>query len=173
MIEGNRVKLRAIEDLDVSFYHQWINDQETNFWRGLYHPVAFDVAQNDLKIFKFNDHTKLSLSIVAAADKPIGFVGLRGICCRSRRGEIWIYIGDKSFWSKGFGQEILSLLVRYAFEEMNLHRLWLECDPEHKSAVACYEKVGFKQEGVLKESYYRRGSYRDTIIMGLIRDRIG
>jgi RimJ/RimL family protein N-acetyltransferase len=99
----------------------------------------------------------------------IGFVGLRGICPRSRRAEIWIYIGDKAFWGKGLGQEATTALCRHAFEEMNLHRVWLELDPENVGAKKCYEKAGFVLEGTLRQAYYRRGKYRDTCMMGLLR----
>jgi RimJ/RimL family protein N-acetyltransferase len=169
MITSKRIKLRAIEESDATAYFNWINDPETNFWRGLYPPISTDNALAEIKVLKQNDSTKFTLSIVDSDEKLIGIVGLRRICTRSRRAEIWIYIGEKNFWSKGYGQEALSSLVDYGFDEMNLHRIWLECNPEFTQAVRCYEKVGFEKEGILKDGYYRRGQYRDTMMMGLIR----
>ncbi len=169
MITSSRIKLRAIENQDSSFYYNWINDNETNKWRGLYHPMASDDVESAISSLKKADPTKLSLMILNENNAPIGIIGLRGICARSRRAEIWVYIGEKGFWNNGYGQESLSTLVKYSFEEMNLHRIWLECDPEFSPAVKCYENVGFQKEGILKDGYYRRGKFRDTMMMGLIR----
>ena len=169
MIKGTRIIIRGIEESDASFYHDWINDQETNFWRGLNHPSSFESSLNELKKYRSTNLSSITFTITAEDEKPIGLIGVRGICNRSRRCEIWIYLGDKSYWNKGYGQETLSLMIKYLFDEMNFHRVWLECDPEFESAVRCYEKVGFLKEGILKDGYFRRGRYRDTMIMGLIR----
>lgn len=168
MISNSRVKLRAIEETDANHYYNWINDPITNHWRGLHHPLSSTEALADLKKLKITSSSEISLTILTNEEKPIGLVGLRSICSRSRRAEIWIYIGDKNYWNQKFGQEVISTLVRYAFEEMNLHRIWLECDSNFMSAIKCYEKVGFIREGQLKDGYFRHGKFHDTTIMGII-----
>lgn len=173
MIEGKRVKLRAIELGDAETYHAWINDAETNQWRGLYHPTSKAGADTWIQEQSMPSPDRLSLSIEASTESAsvthVGLIGIRGICSRSRRAELWIYIGDKTLWGSGYGVESVEALCRYAFEEMNLYRIWMECDPEFKAAVKCYETAGFVKEGVLRKAYYRRGEYRDTCIMGLLR----
>lgn len=168
MILFNRIRLRAIEVEDRVIYHKWINDSETNFWRGLYHPMSLAEVTERLEELKRPSSEQISLVIEAENSEPIGLVGLRNICLRSRRAEIWIYIGEKKYWNQKFGQEALSALIKYAFDEMNLHRVWLECDPDFKLSVKCYEHVGFCIEGRLKDGYFRHGKYRDTIVMGIV-----
>jgi len=169
MIAGNKVSLRAILKDDVKAYTSWINDQETNHWRGVNHPTAPDQAAAWLDLEGTVANDRLTLAIDLDTHTFIGLIGLRGICSRSRRAEIWIYLGAKEYWNKGLGQDAVRTICKYAFEEMNLHRIWLECDPENVGAVKCYEKNGFKHEGTLKDGYYRHGKYRDTVMMGLIR----
>jgi len=169
MIRGTKVLLRAIEEGDASMHHSWINDEETNQWRGLYHPSNLEESQDWISKQRQKDATRLSLAIEANG-AIIGFVGLQSICPRSRRAEIWVYIGSKAHWGSGFGEDTVRALCRYAFQEMNLHRVWLECNPEFTNVVRCYEKVGFKLEGTLRDGYYRNGKFRDTCIMGLLRD---
>jgi len=173
MIRHNNIALRAVEEGDASSYLKWINDPETNFYRGLYPPTSEAVANAWIKEQLNQTTEKLTFAIEEmrgdAVVGLIGFIGLRGICARSRRAEMWIYLGAKNRWGEGFGKDSLFTICQYAFSEMNLHRLWLECDPEHVASVQCYEKNGFVKEGTQREAYYRRGKFRDTIIMGLLR----
>ena len=81
-----------------------------------------------------------------------------------------IVIGDKESWDKGYGTEATTLLVRYAFETLNLNRVWLHVFEENARAVRAYEKAGFRREGLLRQDHYRDGRYHNTIVMGLLRD---
>lgn len=170
MIRGKHIQFRAIEEEDVQSYYSWINDEETNQWRGLYHPTNLEEARDWISKQRKAESDRLSLAIQTIQGDLIGFVGLQGISPRSRRAEIWIYIGSKTHWGQGFGEDTIRTLCRYAFHEMNLYRIWLECNPEFKSVVRCYEKVGFVQEGIHRRAYYRSGKFRDTCTMGLLRD---
>jgi ribosomal-protein-alanine N-acetyltransferase len=170
MIRGNVVSLRAIEQADASRYYGWINDEETNLWRGLYHPMSLEEATAWISNQRTKNPEFLSLSIEAASGEHIGFIGLRGICARSRRAEIWIYIGAKTFWNQGIGEDSIRTLCNYAFVEMNLVRIWLECDPEFAAGLSCYLKVGFQKEGTHRKGYFRNGKFRDTCTMALLRD---
>jgi RimJ/RimL family protein N-acetyltransferase len=170
MIRGKISKLRAIEAGDVKNYHHWINDQETNQWRGLYHPTSKEEANKWIQEQRTKSPDHLSLSLAQKDGTHIGFIGLRAICPRSRRAEIWIYIGSKKHWNQGIGFDATLALCEYAFDQMNLYRIWLECNPKYKPVVKCYKKIGFVREGILRKAYYRHGKFRDTSIMGLLRE---
>lgn len=170
MIQGQLISLRAVEANDVEAFHSWINDDETNQWRGLYHPTSFEEAKDWIETRRATSEERLTLSIIDKNGIHIGFVGLQAISSRSRRAEIWIYIGAKTYWGKGFGEDTIRTLANYALNEMNLYRIWLECNPEFTNIVHCYEKVGFKKEGLLRKAYYRNGAFRDTCIMGLLKE---
>ena len=172
MIRGNLVVFKPIEVTDLEIYHSWINDEETNQWRGLYHPTSREEALKWIEDKRHIQSDKLNLSIHTTGGKHIGFIGLQSICARSRRAELWIYIGDKEYWGKGFGEDSARTLCKYAFEQMNLYRIWLECNPDFTQVTRCYEKVGFKQEGTLRHAYYRDGAFRDTCVMGLLRPEL-
>lgn len=177
MIQLEKIRLRAIEPEDASKYFEWINQSDTNYWRGMFPPTSHASAQTWIadQTKAGGDQFSLAIDVKKDADTfaPVGFVGLRKICTRSRRAELWIYIGDKSFWSKGVGEQAIGGLCKFAFEELNLFRIWLECNPEYKAGIRCYQKVGFIEEGRLRQSYYRRGELLDTVIMGLLRSDWG
>lgn len=170
MILGEKVSLRAIESSDLHVYHAWINDADTNRLRGLHHPISLEDCQKFLDERRTASASQMTFVIESKDSTPIGLVGLRGICARSRRAEIWIYIGEKSEWRKGYGSDAMRALIKYAFRDMNLHRVWLEMDPGYPGTVEMYRKLGFIHEGTLRKDHYRHGEYRDAAIFGLLRD---
>lgn len=169
MIKGNKVNLRAIESEDVTSYHNWINDESSNQTRGLYHPTSLEDARSWME----SNRTPTAEAMTFVIDLPgfgaIGLITLRNICPRSGRGEISVYIGRTDQWRKGYGRDAISPLVEYAFTSMNLHRVWLECDAGYESIVRAAKSFGFIEEGRIRDSYYRHGSHRDTLILGLLR----
>ena len=170
MIRGNEIILRAIESNDADSYYRWINDEETNQWRGLYHPTNREEATSWIEAHRGSKSDALNLAIESKNGDLIGFIGLKHICPRSRRAEIWIYIGSKTHWNQGNGSDSIGAICTYAFDQMNLFRIWLECNPEFENVVRCYEKLGFVREGTLRKAYFRDGAFRDTCIMGLLKD---
>ena len=70
-----------------------------------------------------------------------------------------IAIGEAKQWGKGYGYEVMQLVLRFAFDELNLHRVQL----------ALYEKLGFQREGVHREHLQRNGKRYDMYLYGLLR----
>ena len=77
-------------------------------------------------------------------------------------------IGEKDFWGRGYGTEALKLVVNYAFNRLNLHKIYAGINSSNKASIRAYQKVGFKVEGRKREERYIDGRYHDTMIMGLI-----
>ncbi len=86
-----------------------------------------------------------------------------------RRAEIGVMIGEKDHWSRGFGTEAISLLLRYMFEELNLERIGLYCDETNLRAQRCYQKCGFRQEGVFRHHRFKNGAFVNDVIMSVLR----
>ncbi|MHB9034731.1 MAG: GNAT family N-acetyltransferase [Anaerolineae bacterium] len=74
----------------------------------------------------------------------------------------------KPYWDMGLGSEAMELIVRYAFQELNLHRLQLTVFDYNQRAQAVYRKVGFVEEGRLREWILRDGQRYDMLWMGLL-----
>jgi RimJ/RimL family protein N-acetyltransferase len=99
----------------------------------------------------------------------IGDAGLHSTSAEHRRANLGIIIGDKEYWSKGYGTDTVRVLLRFAFEQMNLHRVELGTFDFNERAQACYRKCGFVEEGRRREDRYIDGRYHDLIIMGILR----
>jgi RimJ/RimL family protein N-acetyltransferase len=83
-----------------------------------------------------------------------------------------LVIGRKDYWGKGLGTEAVRLLCRYAFDELNLHRVALSTYAINERGVRLYTRVGFKIEGRKREHAFIEGRYVDEVLMGLLRGEI-
>jgi len=63
----------------------------------------------------------------------------------------------------------MNLILRFAFCELNLHRVNLNVFEYNPRAIHCYEKVGFKHEGRLRQCLNRDGRRWDLVYMGILR----
>ncbi len=102
------------------------------------------------------------------AYEKIGGIDLRGIAWTDRIAEIGIVIGVKEYWGKGYGTDAMRVLMRLAFDTMNLHRLWLRVFDFNPRAIRSYEKCGFRREGLLREDKFMRGRYHDALVMAIL-----
>jgi RimJ/RimL family protein N-acetyltransferase len=103
------------------------------------------------------------------ADKLIGFIALDEIKWTDSDSYVAIGIGDPDFWGKGCGTDAMRLMLRYAFTELNLHRISLNVYAYNQRGIRSYEKCGFKHEGCIREFVLRDGRRSDMLHMGILR----
>jgi RimJ/RimL family protein N-acetyltransferase len=103
-------------------------------------------------------------------NRLIGFVGLFEI--QWHHGDCWvgIGIGEKEDWGRGYGTEAMCLILRFAFEELNLHRVTLGVFGYNPRAIRSYEKAGYQLEGTERQVLHRDGQRADMYIMGILRE---
>lgn len=111
-----------------------------------------------------------------AEDKLIGFIAFDGINWTDRDSYVAIGIGEPDFWSKGYGSDAMRLMLRYGFNELNLHRISLTVFEQNPRGIRSYEKCGFKHEGRIRDFLLRDGKRSDMLHMGILRsewDKLG
>lgn len=101
-------------------------------------------------------------------DNAIGSVYLRDVNLKERKAEYGIFIGEEDKKGKGYGTQAARLMIKYAFNEIHLHKLYLRVLADNKKAIASYKKAGFEQEGISKRDVYVRGTYRDIVWMAVL-----
>ena len=99
----------------------------------------------------------------------IGHVGLTIADESNKRGRFVIGIENPQCWGKGYGTEVTRLMLRYAFETLELHRVELRVAAYNARAIRCYEKCGFRHEGVERDSFFVDGEWHDDLLMAILR----
>jgi RimJ/RimL family protein N-acetyltransferase len=172
MIYGERVRLRAIEREDVKAYFDWVNDPEVTHGLALYLPMSIPDEERWFESSTQRDPNEKPLAIeVRRGDgwKLIGNCAVFGIEWVNSTAELGIMIGDKSAWDKGYGTEVMILLLRHCFETLNLNRVSLRVYANNPRAKHVYEKAGFVEEGCMRQAVYKHGRYDDVFIMSVLR----
>jgi RimJ/RimL family protein N-acetyltransferase len=172
MIEGTLVNLRAYEVSDAAAWARWYNDPaviEHLSWR---YPLSLAAEEDYLKQ-RTSAPMAYATTLFGIETKDgmhIGGVTFNIVYPESRKGRLGISIGEKGYWSKGYGADAIRTLLRFGFDEMNLNRVDLTVDEDHAAAIACYRKCGFVEEGRMRQAHYTRGRYVDWIVMGILRE---
>ena len=103
-------------------------------------------------------------------DRTLGFARLHWIEFTNGTGHLRLYIGDPADRGKGYGSETLRLVLRYAFEELNLHRLTISVAGYNEGAIRFFERAGFVTEVVRRQAIHRNGRRWDLLMMGLLKE---
>ena len=103
-------------------------------------------------------------------DKLIGEIGLDVVNWPGRDAFVGLGIGETEYWSKGYGTDVMNVLLRFAFTEINLRRVSLGVFEYNPRAIRSYEKAGFRHEGRLRRLLNREGRRWDNLFMGILRE---
>ena len=167
MIETKRTYLRPLERLDLRQRVEWINDpvvRETLLFR---FPVSLASAETWFDRI-LQDPTREDLIIVIRqTSEAIGFAGYANIDWYHRKAEPFIAIGDRRYWGKGLGTEVVRELLNYGFNELGLNRQYGFMLDNNPGALTMDLRAGFKQEGILKQDVMIHGKFHDRIMLGI------
>ena len=171
MLEGEKVRLRAYTKDDLPLARGYINELDVS--QRLRPSILFPLRPEDeekwYQSLDANSDKIYSFAIESKKDKSyLGGCGIQEIDAKNRTASLGIFLGKKH-WGKGYGKDALNVLVSFCFNEVNLNKIRLSVFSFYKPAIHCYEKAGFKTEGVLRQEIYRQEKYHDTIIMGMLR----
>ena len=99
----------------------------------------------------------------------IGNIYLTGIDYVNRKATSHILIGNHDYWNGGYGTEAMHLLLDYAFNHKNLRRIEAIVLEDNIGSCKMHEKLGYKREGLLRESVYKDGCYKNQVYYALLR----
>lgn len=69
----------------------------------------------------------------------------------------------------GYGKEVMTALLKYAFEDMNINRFWLDVYPDNVIGIKLYEGLGMHRDGILRQNYKSNRGYLDQIIYSMLK----
>jgi RimJ/RimL family protein N-acetyltransferase len=137
----------------------WFTDPEATRNLLIFSPVSLQVEEAILEGLAKSQTDMVVMIVVRDTDRPIGTVAFYLDKGPYRRARFGIVIGAKDQWGKGYGTEVTVLMVAYAFDTLNLHRVWLHVLEYNEAGRRVYQKVGFREEGVLRQCHFAEGRY--------------
>ena len=171
MIQLDGAILRALEPKDVDSLYAYRNDWQVarllgGFSAGYSRANLEDWIQRHL-----NTADEMLWTIAdRVTDESLGHVGLYDIDTRLRKAEFAILIGYPKRWDQGLGTEVSEAVLRWAFDQANLHKVSLRVLADNPRAIHIYERLGFTRDGVLRDEQFRDGRFVDIVIMSLLED---
>jgi RimJ/RimL family protein N-acetyltransferase len=166
-----KVSLRALEPEDLDRVLEWHNDPELyTTLGGHFRHVSADSEREWLRR-RIGSRDEVNLAICTSETKEhIGNIYLRDIDWINRHGELHAFIAAPQHRGKGYGSAAVQQLVKHAFEDLGLVRLYLHVLASNAAGVATYTRCGFAVEGRLHRHVLKKGNFEDVLIMGLCRE---
>lgn len=171
MLQGEKVRLRAYTKDDLPLVRAYLNEIEVGqmLRGGILFPFRPEDEEKWYEALDANSEKEYGFAIETKDDGTyLGGCGVHAIDAKNRVATVGIFLG-KEHLEQGYGTDALRVLVDFCFNEVNLNKVRLNVFSFNKRAIRCYEKVGFKREGVLRQEIYRGGEYHDTLVMGILR----
>jgi RimJ/RimL family protein N-acetyltransferase len=164
---GERIRLRALEPSDEQAIWEWHQDHELHVLDGWIYPASHKQIAILLQNASEPGYASAWFGIETEDGKLIGNICLKRGRPEHRHAELGIAI-ERAYWNQGYGTDAVRTLLRFAFNEMGLHRVALGHVDDNDRAEAVYLKCGFKIEGRSREDKWRYGKWHDTVLMGVL-----
>lgn len=170
MLHGRRIYLRLMEERDIPHKVEWINDPEVRRSLNFDYPISEIGTRHWLNQVALDNSRRDFIVCLIENNIPIGYGGLLSIDTKNSKAESYMGIGDKDYWGKGYGKEVRQVLLRYAFQELGLNRVYSLVWSENERMINLNISVGFEIEGLLKADVFSHGQYRDRYVMGILKE---
>ena len=168
---GENIYLSPLNIEDAEKYTEWFNDFQVTDGVGRSGQIMTVEAEKAWIEEASKKKDEFYFSIVKMeTDELIGNCGLHEISCQNRIGTVGIFIGDEENRNHGYGTEALKLLLDYGFHYLNLNNIMLGVKSFNERAIRCYQKVGFKEFGRRRQSYFLNGKYYDDVHMDILAE---
>ena len=165
---GERLTLKPFKEDAFPLLMKWIeNEEQMTLWSGS--SFTFPLTEKQLTAYQA-DESQIAFSAFSnETGECIGHIAIGRINNRHQSARIGkVLIGDAKMRGKGLGEEMMREAVRFCFQHLRLHKVTLGVYEQNARAIACYEKIGFKKEGLLKDHARVGNGYWNMWEMGLL-----
>jgi RimJ/RimL family protein N-acetyltransferase len=165
---GEKCYLSPMNPDDYEAFTLWLNDLEVTRNLRLANKSISLPGERDILVQLAQEHTYAIVDL--QTDTLLGNLGLIDIDSVSRSCGIGIFIGNKDYWGQGYGREALRLLMRYAFDYLNINNIMLTVYEFNERGIRCYRSIGFREIGRRRKCIFREGRYYDHVFMDILAE---
>ena len=164
-----KISFRPLIESDLRLRAKWLNNPavKDNLGWQIRKGSTFEEQKAWFEGYAKNENDQRF--IIEADGKPVGIVGLTDINPVDKNGMLYIIIGEDGFRGLGLGRKGCEYIIKFGFNNLKLHKIYLEVNSYNQNAHKLYEKLGFREEGRFKEHIFFNGQYYDEIYMALFR----
>lgn len=159
------ISIRKFREDDIPYKVKWINDENNNKYLHYDLPLREDKTLQWFKTLNIRqDRTDYTITF---DDEPAGLIGLLDIDLSKKEAEYYICLGEEKFKGKGIAYRATDLLIRNAYNDFGLKKLYLYTEVGNVSAQKLFEKIGFVKEELLENHLYYNGRHVDRYLYTL------
>lgn len=152
---------------DINIHDALACRNDLSIWQWCRQYTLISRIEQEKWIQKINEDSTIKMfSVRDSLSIQIGVCGFTSIDRQNRSAEFSLYI-DPDEQKKGYGIKALATLCKHGFEDWNFNRIWGEVF-EGNPAMAMFEKLGFKKEGFLRDTYFRKGKFIGSHIISIL-----
>ena len=168
-LAGTRVYLRPVEPSDAAVLAACNNDPDVRVSFFTHTPTSLALqAKRAEELYRQGaDYIPLAICLIED-DLTVGITAFHRVDLVSHAAVYSICISDSSQWRRGYGHEVTEMMLKYAFDILNLHRVQLHVWVGNEAGIRAYEKAGFVREGCLRQAMAHDGRYEDFLVMGIL-----
>ncbi len=167
-LRGEFVELAPLRPNDSPVLFEWINDRELVILNAPFRPVSREAHEAWFEEVQRRPDTRIFGIKLIDRDRLVGSCQLHDIHPVHRSAELQIRIGAEDARGRGVGTEATRLLLRFGFEELDLHRVYLHVLATNERALRLYRRVGLRTEGTLREAACIEGEWIDVVVMAIL-----
>jgi len=176
MLVGNNIVLEEIDRENINILRKWRNEPKVRKYFRAHKDISEDMQSEWYSSIGNNSHPNHVYFQIMLCEHTATIKNIVGVCNLSyidwhiRSAEAAIYVAKSS--GKGIGTEALQLMCRYGFDELNLHKIWCEIFDNNQKSLHLFKKIGFVEEGILRDNYFSEGKYGNSYRLSLFKNEL-
>lgn len=171
-LQTTRLQLREPRDTDFDAVHAYASDpavvKYTSFGPNTAEQTRAFLMTCSLEIAEVPRRAYTFAVVERTSGRLIGSCGITASEPTGRQFSLG-YCFSQSAWHQGYGKEAAGELTRFGFETLNAHRLWALVFVDNKPSTRILERLGYRREGLARESLFARGIWHDVLNFALLR----